>query len=61
MQPGKNIFKALSTVYYLSVTTAVQGIGGMRLCFFIHLSATPVLSPQAISSVEAKRDQPWSR
>lgn len=27
----KNIFKALSTVYYLSVTTAVQGIGGMRL------------------------------
>lgn len=29
--------------------------------FFIHLSAAPVLSLQAISSVEALRDRPWSR
>ena len=30
----KNIFKVLSTAYYLSVTTTVQGISGVRLWVF---------------------------
>lgn len=56
----KNIFKELSTAYYLSVTTAVQGISGLRLWGFYSFSATPVLSLQAISPAEAQRDRLWS-
>lgn len=50
------VFKLLSSAYYLSVTSTVQGISSERLWLSLHLCAAPLLILQAISSAGAEAE-----